>query len=260
MPSINPGPASSSTVNQTAQLQLAQSAASLPTNAAILAQSAIPFILAPTGSIGANGAITLGTAMPVAYANAYIYLPAGAVFTGSGAGWYFLQMSSTTVGVVFGNAYVSGVPAIPASPTPFGTVGPGAYTGVLTVQSMVVLTIPGGVMGPNGTVRYTLSGSVPNNADNKAALISYAGTLLTSVTMTTSLTFLVQRSFSNRGVTGSQVNDGGLGIFGPQVNVGAAVYTTADTTQPQTLSIQGQLAVATDFVVLEKFLVEVIPG
>ncbi len=226
----------------------------------VLSQSAIPFVITPTGTMANNGAITLGTALPTTYANAYLYLPASAISAGSTAGWYFAQMSSATLGTVFNNTYSSGTPTIPASPTAFATTGPGAYTGVVTPQTMPAITIPGNVMGLNGTVRYSLSFSVPNNADSKTYTVAYAGSAIMNAAVTTSLTSAIQRSFSNRGKTNSQVNDGGLGLFGPGSGGGACVYTSADSTANQTLAIQGQLAVATDYIVLEKYVVEVFPG
>src|SRR5437667_3823845 len=65
-----------------------------------LAAAAIKMVVAPTGTMANNGAITLGTALPSTYANCYLLLPAGAIAAGSAAGWYFAQMSSTTAGVV----------------------------------------------------------------------------------------------------------------------------------------------------------------
>lgn len=224
-----------------------------------LAASAIPFIIAPTGSMANNGAITLGTALPTTYANAYVFLPASAISAGSAAGWYFAQFSSTTLGTVFNNTYVSGSPVIP-TPVAFVTTGPGAFTGIITLQTMPSISIPANSMGPNGTVRYSLAFSVPNNANNKALAAAFGGTLIASVTITTAASVAMQRSFSNRGLTNSQVNDGGLGLLGPSTGGGGAVYTAFDSTQAQSLAIQGQLAVATDFIVLEKFLIEVIPG
>src|SRR5579859_1785192 len=101
----------------------------------------IPFIVANTGTMGNNGALTLGTALPSTYANAYVYLPANAISAGSAAGWYFCQFSSTTVGTVFNNTYSSGTPQIPAALVSFATTGPGAYTGVTTQ-----------ITGPNFTI------------------------------------------------------------------------------------------------------------
>lgn len=55
--------------------------------------------IAPSGTVAADGTITLGTALPAAFAEIALYLPAGAI-AGSSEGFYFVEMSSATVGVV----------------------------------------------------------------------------------------------------------------------------------------------------------------
>lgn len=225
-----------------------------------LAASAIPFIIAPTGTMANNGAITLGTALPTIYANAFIFLPASAIQAGSAAGWYFAQMTSATVGTVFNNTYLSGAPSIPAAPVAFATVGPGAYAGVITLQNAIQITIPGNSLGPNGTIRYAFTMSCPSNADNKQVNAAYAALAASQTLVTANPAASVVRSFSNRGVTNSQVSDGGLGLVGPGLSGGVPQYAAVDSTQPQVFSLQAQLSVATDYIVIERLLIEVIPG
>lgn len=220
-------------------------------------QSAIPFIIAPTGTMANNGAITLGTALPTTYANAYVFLPASAISAGSAAGWYFCQMSSATLGTVFNNTYVSGTPSIPVT-VPFVTTGPGAYTGVITLQNAIQINILGNSIGPNGTVRYALTMTVPNNANNKQVNAAYSTLAISTTAITTNPAASVLRSFSNRGVTNSQVTDGGAGLLGPALSGGVPQYGTVDSTQTQVFALQAQTAVATDYIVIEKFLIEVL--
>lgn len=224
-----------------------------------LAGDAIPSILAPSGTMAANGAFTLGTALPTAYANAYMYLPLNAIATGSAAGWYFTQMTSVTLGTVFNNTYVSGPRTIPVT-VPFVTTGPGAWTGVITSQTAVSISIPGNVMGPNGIIRHAFTMSVPNNGNSKTVNALYATLTSASAVATTSASVSVVRSFSNRGITNSQVTDGGGGLFGTGVSNGLAQFAAIDSTQAQTFALNAQLAVATDYIVLERFLIEVLPG
>lgn len=133
-----------------------------------LIASAIPFIIAPTGSMANNGAITLGTALPNTYANAYVYLPANAIAAGSIAGWYFTQFSSSTVGTVTNNPYTSGtLPSIPQAIVPFSTTGPGAYTGSTSSQIGPSFPLDPNTIGPNGVLRMTHFWTIPNNANNK---------------------------------------------------------------------------------------------
>ena len=45
--------------------------------------STIPLILPSSGSMGNNGALTLTTALDSSYANAFFYMPASAIASGS---------------------------------------------------------------------------------------------------------------------------------------------------------------------------------
>lgn len=70
----------------------------IPVTATTSAQGVVKGI-APSGTVAADGTITLGTALPAAFAEIALYLPAGAI-AGSSEGFYFVEMSSATVGVV----------------------------------------------------------------------------------------------------------------------------------------------------------------
>ena len=105
----------------------------------VLLQSAISFILAggtAGGSsnqftMGNNGALSTLPVLPTTYSGgAFIYMPANAIFAGSAAGWYWFVASATTAGTVYNNAYTGGDPkaAVPATPTPFVSTGPGLVT------------------------------------------------------------------------------------------------------------------------------------
>lgn len=226
-----------------------------------LAASAIPFIIAPTGTMGNNGAITLGTALPTTYANCYLNLPAGAIAAsgpGSAAGWYFCQMSSATVGTVFNNVYTTGIPTIPASPAAFATTGPGAYTGVTTAVTGPTISVPGLAMGANGVLETLVSFSFPNNANNKTLNTLFGVTTILSFTRTTAVSEAQNVYIQNRGVSNSQITSNGPV---PTANSGSqwSVFNV-DTTTAQNLAFGGQLATATDFLVIERFLIEVMPG
>src|SRR5271167_731180 len=137
---------------------------------AVLSKTAIPFIMAPSGVMSNNGAITLGTALPATYPNCFLYLAANSINGANPAGWYYAQMASATVGQVFQNAYSgSGAPAIPAAAAlnPWVSVGPGAYVGVTGLIAAQSFTLPGFAMGVNGALRLIHMWQYPNNADNK---------------------------------------------------------------------------------------------
>lgn len=220
--------------------------------------SAIPFVIAPTGTMANNGAITLGTALPTTYANCYLYLPASAIFAGSTAGWYYTQMSSTTAGTVFNNTYTTGIPTIPGG-TAFVTTGPGAYTGVITQQTMQSLPVAGNLLGPNGVLVYEVTWTYPNNANTKTLGVGFGSTYY-SFGQTTTNSVALKKSIRNRGVTNVQVADTGTGAAGSGSGASNPVYGSTDTSAQQFFNLTGQLAVATDFIVSEYIMIEAIPG
>lgn len=230
----------------------------------VLARSAIPFVIVPTGSMANNGVITLGTALPGVYANAYVNLPANAIQAGSAAGWYFAQFSSTTVGVVFNNTYVApGVPAIPATPTAFVSTGPGAYTGVIVQVTGPQVSIPAGALGPNGVLRLSSFWNVTGNTNSKTITQQVGGTNVHNLALNTAaqLGYTMIRTIYARGVQTNQlmpaVGESGGGV-GAQS--GIADFLAVNLAVAQTFALLGTLAVATDFIVMEAFIIEVLPG
>lgn len=227
----------------------------------VLQKTAIPFIIAPTGTMANNGAITLGTALPSTYANAYIYLPAGAVAAGvpAAAAWLFCQMSSATVGTVFNNAYTTGVPTIPTSPTAFATTGPGAYTGVTTAVTGPQITIPANTLGANGTLRIFSLWTNPSTAGNKTDAVSVGGTTVYSAGLGTGATSnAVSTEIICRGSQAAQVAPSSNNS-GYQFNGNANQYLTINFALAQIVAFVGTVATATDFIVLEGYGIEVMP-
>jgi hypothetical protein len=231
-----------------------------PTFSQKIAAGAIPFIIAPTGSMANNGAITLGTALPTTYANAWINLPANAIQTGSAAGWYFGQMSSASLGTVFNNTYTTGPTTPPANPTPFVSTGPGAYTGVTAAVTGPQITLPAAAMGPNGILRLFTLWATLNNVDAKTLTVTLGGSTILNAGLASLASAQVLSVLYNRGNAAANVsmpapNSAGLGTASA-----ALLYSAINTALAQTLAITGQLGVATDYLVMEAFLAEVIPG
>lgn len=224
----------------------------------ILAKSAIPFIGLSSGSIAANGALTGITALPTTYANAFVFLPVGAVAPASVAGWYFCQFSSTIAGTVFLNTYTTGVPAIPTVLNPV-VAGAGAYVGDTGEEFGPTIIIPANVIGPNGQLRNTNMYSVTNNINAKNIRTRYSGnggTIFQVINLQSSLSIYDIRTISNRG-TNRQVGPFAGGL--PEnVTSGIAIFGAVDTTLQSTLVFSQQRAVATDNVILEYFLTELI--
>jgi len=228
----------------------------------VLVQSAVPVILAPNGTVAADGTLTLGTALPANYANAWVYLPAGAV-VGGAAGLYLVQFTSTTVGSVktnFVNPAGAFNPNVPNGPF-VAAVGSGsAYTQVTNTDvNLANVTIPGGLMGGNGAVRTTVQSSNNNSAGNKIVTYKYAGATGVAGTLTATTGARSQFQTSNRGNQALNVSYASFSApFGTTSN--PIPYTAVNTAVDQSLAVTGQIATATDYIVFESLMVEVLPG
>lgn len=234
--------------------------AAMPAGAAKLLASKLPNILANTGvpvillssasAITATGAITGLTALP--------YTPSGVVQvycfaqTGLTAGLYYARFSSTTACQL----YVD----VAGTVTPTG-ISAGAYAGGTTEATLVSVTVPGGAMGNNGALRYEAVSSIPNNANSKTVQAKFAGTAFATIAATTSAGVRLLNSIRNRG--SQTVNTGtaaGLGAQGIGGLSGASQQTTIDTTTNQVFTFTATLANAADYVILDGYAVEVLPG
>lgn len=217
----------------------------------------IPMIMQSSGSMGAGGALTGLTALNTTYPNCYMYFIAGAVFSGSAAGWYYAVMSSTTTATVYNNVYTSGVAGIPSSPTEVSGPGPGAYVQTTSAQiTGYSLTIPGGSLGPNGVLGFSLQSTYPNNANTKTIRAVFGGTVVLVSGQTTSASQSVLREIANQGSQSRQVTHAS-GSTGSGNSTGAAIRLSVNTSADQTFSTAHQLAVDTDFLVIEYFACEV---
>jgi hypothetical protein len=226
-----------------------------------LAISGIPFGIPPSGSIGNNGALTgLATAFPHVFSRGiYLYFPYGAIYSGSAAGLYWTVMSSTTAGTIYNNVYLAStttVPSVVASPTAFSTTGPGAYTQTTGANiALAWFTIQGGLMGPRGVLSISSGWDTPPSGNTKMYGAQWAGTTqgLDSNNLNSNyggdylLVIRNQESASQQ-----YINFAGNG-FGPGI---LPVWQTANTALPQTVVQIAKLTVATDYVVLENWEIQ----
>ena len=74
-----------------------------------LGQTGIPFVIPSSGTMGNNGALAVTTALDYAYPASYVRLPAGAIQTGSAAGWYYAVWSSASTATVYNNPTRAGI-------------------------------------------------------------------------------------------------------------------------------------------------------
>jgi hypothetical protein len=230
----------------------------LPSNGAVtLAASGLPMVRPSSGSFADNGALTLTTALPEAYAACYMYFPADAIYAGSAAGLYYAAMSSTTAATVYQETYASGTPTIPASPTAHVCVGPGAYTQSTSEITMLSGTCPAGLLGNNGSIKAFTNWRRTNNANQKFVRTRIAGTLVfTDASINTPVyrTILVVQ---NRGSQNRQITTNWLSFTNAIDAFGSSL--AIDTTASCEITMTSQVANAADYVVFESGFVEASP-
>lgn len=212
-------------------------------------EASVPMILPSSGSMGNNGALTVTTALDTTYsAGAYFFMPAGAISSGSAAGWYWGIGSSASAITLFNNTYSSGVPIAPGSTTPFVTTGPGAYVQSGGAQSAISLTIPGGSMGASGRIISDFLISTDNSAGTKAFTTSYGGTQFFGDFPTASTYLSARTVIRNAGVS-AQI--GSTGIEGQTLS-GSLVRGTVNSASNQTYTFKITLGTpATDYAILQ---------
>lgn len=225
----------------------------------VLVSTGIPFVLA-SGVMGNNGALTLTTAVATAYPSAYVYMPAGAIFVGSAAGWYYAVFSSTTAATVYNNTYTSGTPTIPAIPTAFSTIGPGAFTfSTGSSYTAVQATLPAGALGVNGSVELIWTATANNSANAKYARALFGGQTPAGATaFTTQGSGRWNATVQNRGVANAQTMNGVEFANGQlsTANSTASVNTAANVVVASNLYLSSS---ALDVLVIESFKVIVYP-
>lgn len=223
----------------------------------ILRMGAVPSGIAPSGSVGANGALTLDTALPVTYSDGiWLYLPAGAAYAGSSAGMYWVVMSSGTAGTIYDTIGTGFLNNQIGAAVPISAAGPGIYAGTTAEITLTTFSLPGNLMGPNGYLLVRARGAHPNNANNKGYRRSIAGVSTGLANFSTTNTAPLLWELINRGKATSN-------LFGaPQnaytANTALNIPSAIDTTVDNDVTLTGQLAVATDFLIYDMVVVEVI--
>jgi hypothetical protein len=212
-------------------------------------QVGTPIGIAPTGTVAANGAVTLGTALSSTYlAGLYLYYPAGAAYAGSVAGFYWTVMSSTTVGTIFDNR-ASSVPTPPAANTAIVAAGPGAFTGDTTKRTALTATVPGKLLGRNGQLYLHYEFSYLNSAGTKTFELSFDGNVLHSSARTTSSHDTFATRWRNRG--SETRGDGTVNTEATASGAGAIIAASIDTTTDRNIVVALQdNTVGTDFIIL----------
>ena len=210
--------------------------------------------------------VSLGNPLPTNYTGGiWAYLPSGAV-SGSAAGFYWGTATSTATanGILQVTTAYQATMGTPSIPTGFSNaVGSGSnFTQTTSAVTLASVTVPGGSMGANGALRIKAVDVIPNTSGVKTGSSFFGGILISSWGLTTgNLIISEMRQITNRGVQNAQMNGYGDGVsgLGSGTFTPSLVYTAVDSSVTQNLTRTGQLAVATDFIVLEGYTVEVLP-
>jgi hypothetical protein len=208
----------------------------------------------------ANTAWRLSVPLLTTYADSWVYLPVTAV-TGVGAGLYYCQWVSTTVGSVkttWVDPTVSAfTPSLQTGLTP--AIGSGVDYATPTGSDIPLakITLPGGAMGANGALRINGYVQYSNTATNKRNAGYLGGGSFYAGTRGAAYRDIYLSMVRNRGLQTKQSNFDTLGILGNYTSTPLSVDTSVD----QTILFTGQcVTVPTDFVVLEGFTIEVLPS
>lgn len=133
-----------------------------------------------------------------------------------------------------------------------------SVTGTLVETTLASIIVPGGMMGPNGSLRIKTKSSYTNSANNKTFKISFGGTSVISVVRTTANTDYWLFTIDNRGNAASQL------AANSSIPVGASGSVfgllAIDTTVDALLTITGTLANTGETITLEGYTVEVLPA
>jgi hypothetical protein len=135
-----------------------------------------------------------------------------------------------------------------------------SVTGTTTETTLATITIPGGSMGPNGSLRISPLWSYTNSANTKTLRIKFAGNTCYSSTPTTSAGLQAYFTIRNNNSASAQSAIGTGTSSGSGGSSTAVVSLTVDTSLDQVVVITGQLASAAENISLLGYSVEVIPG
>lgn len=215
---------------------------------AILGQSGTPVILLSAGtSISATGAISGITpliATPSGVVQVYCFAQAGLA-----AGLYYARFSSTSACQLYTDAA--------GTLTPNG-ITPGAYASGIGTVTLATINVPGGSMGPNGSLRASIDWTFTNSGNAKSLMTNFGGTNLFTSARTTSVCDAQLYSIRNRGaqnvqgLANSVVPGTSLGGNYKQIGVNTAV--------DQVWAFQVNVGATADNVILEGYTLELLPG
>lgn len=139
------------------------------------------------------------------------------------------------------------------------SAAPVSHTGDTAEATLASVTIPAGSIGANGQIEVITLWSTTNSANTKTLRVKLGATAFMAAAATTTLTEQTYTRIANRGAANSQVGYNSANISGFGSTTGAATTGAIDTTADVTLAITGQLALATETLTLESYIVKLYP-
>ena len=135
-----------------------------------------------------------------------------------------------------------------------------SHTGNTNETVLATVTIPAGLMGLNGILRFDVLWSITSSGNNKTTRVrlgGIGGTEFHSLINTTVASVRALRNIQNRGSASSQISEWAGGL-GPGSTSSAVTTGTVNTAVAQDLVITGRLASAGETITLERYIVELI--
>jgi hypothetical protein len=117
-------------------------------------------------------------------------------------------------------------------------------------------TIPGGLMGPNDSLRISVIATNTSSANLKTVRIRFDGTVIRSQALNTGSQWSIQIRVSARNSTQQQV----VQVLPDASSVLPLVSPFKDMTTPTLLTVTGQLGLGSESLTLESVLVELLRG
>ncbi len=135
-----------------------------------------------------------------------------------------------------------------------------SLTGTTAETQLAAFTIPGGLMGPRGYLAMTLQTGQTNDTSNKTLSVRVNGQNIVSSTAAFTGSGGTGRPmiWKNTGAVNAQVIQGAAAENGLAETASAPTYTNVNTAADFTVTVHGQLADASDELLLVTFIIEAV--
>lgn len=215
-----------------------------------ISSSGVPFVVPSSGSvINVSGGISTITAFDYIIGASYSFFPLSALYLNSSPGWYYTVWDSTSGGVVYGNMYTAGEVNLPIVPTPISSTLSGYVQLTGADIAGPTYSVLARELGNNGGIEWNRVVNNNSNSNNKTYNLYFGGNWFHGYTQTTNRYSAGQGTLKNRGVADKQISVSAN--YGDNNNASSLPKLTVNTTIMQTVSFSIQLAVATDYAIIE---------